>query len=319
MRSVLERKLAAWILARQGRDGLPVELDRRRLYVLPTRAGWGFGLLLLAMLIAALNYGNSLALLVTCLLGGLALVAMYQSHRNLLGLTITAAWTSPAFAGERGVLALAITNDSRLARYAVEFDACASTTDPIDLPRQSMRRVELAIPVARRGRLRIERLRVATTHPFGLFRAWTWVHAPLDLTVYPRPRGRLPFPEAAGPLQDGAAPRGADRDEWHGFRAFRDGDSPRQIAWTAYARGSPLLVKDYAGGRAVERLFDFDALEGLSTEARLEQLARWIVDAEARGEAYGLALRPARLDPERGPEHCRRALTALAHYGTPAP
>lgn len=307
--------MAAWVLARQGADRLPVRFARRRLYIVPTRAGVGFALLIVSMLIASLNYGASLALLITCLLGGFALVAMHQCHRNLLDLGLAAASANPAFAGEHAVLALTVVNGSPLPRYRVQIDTSAGGAVTTDLPRQGTRRIELAVPAPRRGVLRIDRIRVATTYPFGLFQAWTWVHAPLLITVYPRPRGVRSVPPCGGEESASLPAPGVDRDEWRGLRAFREGDSPRQVAWKAYARGAPLLVKEYASGRATRRLFDFDALAGLDTETRLEQLARWILDAEARGERYGLVLRGLRLAPENGERHCERALTALARYG----
>ncbi|HEY2274425.1 MAG TPA: hypothetical protein VGH61_02885, partial [Steroidobacteraceae bacterium] len=58
-------RMAAWVRRRQGSDVLPVTLARRRLYILPTRAGFGFGFLWILMLLAGLNYGNSLALFFT--------------------------------------------------------------------------------------------------------------------------------------------------------------------------------------------------------------------------------------------------------------
>ncbi len=319
MRSLLRRKMADWVLTRQGVDRFPLELVRRRLYILPTRAGLGFGLLVLGMLIAALNYANSLALLTACLLGGLALVAMHQCHRNLLALQITAALTTPAFAGERGLLGLTLANGSRLARYRVEVEAPETQGAAADLPPLATRRIELEVPAPRRGLVHIGRIRISTTHPFGLFRAWTWVHAPLTLTVFPRPRGGRPVPPHAGAERAHAWVKGDDEDEWRGLRAFVEGDSPRQIAWKAYARGAPLLVKEYAASGSQRRIFDFGELAGLDTEARLEQLARWIVDAEARGDTYGLVLPETSLPPRRGSEHYGRALTALALHGITAP
>jgi uncharacterized protein (DUF58 family) len=106
-------------------------------------------------------------------------------------------------------------------------------------------------------------------------------------------------------------------DEWRTLRPFRDGDSPRQVAWKAYARGSPLLVKEYSALGAELRLFDFAQLPQLEIEARLEQLARWIVDADSRGERYGL-LMPARVfEPDSGPQHRHECLEALARHGLP--
>ncbi len=62
------------------------------------------------------------------------------------------------------------------------------------------------------------------------------------------------------------------------------------MAWKAYARGAPLLVKEYTASGSAERLFDFSALAGLDTEQRLSQLAQWIVGSAADGERFGLQL-----------------------------
>src|SRR5580692_243846 len=99
MRAFMQRRMAAWIRRRQGSDVLPVTLQRRRLYILPTRVGIAFGALLLLMLVAGLNYANSLALLTTFLLAGLALVAMHACHRNLLGLGVVELASQDSFAG----------------------------------------------------------------------------------------------------------------------------------------------------------------------------------------------------------------------------
>ena len=316
LRAYLGQRMAAWVRRRQGADSLPVTLRRRRLYILPTRAGVGFGFLLFFMLAAGLNYGNSLALLLTFQLAGLALVAMHRCHRNLLDLVLAEAAGGAAFAGERGVLSVILANDSALARYRIEADVLDEAPSVTDLAQAARESLTLAVAAQRRGILVIERLRLATTHPFGLFRAWTWVHTPLELTVYPRPRGARPMPAQGGPQAGWTSHRGgADEDEWLGLRAFRDGDSPRQVAWKAYARGAPLLTKEYVASGSQLRVFDFDELHGLDTEARLEQLARWIVDAEARGEPYALELPDAHFDPDHGPEHRHACLSALARFG----
>ncbi|HUK02172.1 MAG TPA: DUF58 domain-containing protein [Steroidobacteraceae bacterium] len=317
LRARLKRRMAAWVLKRQGRDELPVELRARRLYILPTRAGVGFALLLLCMLIAGLNYGNSLALFLTFWLVGLALVAMYRCHRNLLHVVTAEALTTACFAGERGRITLTLRNDSALARQRIELDLTedAAENASVDLPVLSTRALSISVSAPVRGILRIGRLRLSTSYPFGLFRAWTWLHLPLELIVYPRPRGNLPPPQHAG-TKPGQAARGAgDEDEWLGLRVFRAGDSPRQVAWKAYARGAPLLVKEYASAGSDLRVLDYADLRSLGPEARLEQLARWIVDAEARDEHYALMLPGTQLDPDRGPEHRHRCLKALALYG----
>ncbi|HKZ72926.1 MAG TPA: DUF58 domain-containing protein, partial [Steroidobacteraceae bacterium] len=142
-----------------------------------------------------------------------------------------------------------------------------------------------------------------------------WVHAPIETVVYPRARGSRPPPASPQRREGQRANTGTGDDEWLGLRPFRDGDSPRRVAWKAVARGGALVVKDYGAASDDLRLFDFAALAALDIETRLEQLARWVVDAEARGDRYGLRLPYRMLEPGRGPEHRHRCLRELALYG----
>jgi uncharacterized protein (DUF58 family) len=313
--------MAAWVRRRQGEDALPVTLARRRLYILPSGAGIAFGFLWVLMLLAGLNYGNSLALYLTFLLAGFALVAMQECHRNLLGITLVAVHAPPMFAHGAGALVLTFENASRAPRPGLQAALDEGVPGTVDLPSQGRARLELPLTAARRGILVIERLRLTSTHPFGLFRTWTWVHLNVEVVVYPRPAGALPRPIASG-SHALARPSGSlGGDEWLGLKPFRDGDSPRQVAWKAYARGAPLLVKEYAPTGSDLCLFDYALVPLADTEARLAQLARWVVDAEAGGERYGLRMPGSELAPNRGPEHRHRCLAALALYGieTPAP
>ena len=312
----MQERAADWARRRQGPDRLPLTLARRRLYILPTRAGIAFGALLLTMLGAGLNYANSLALLLTFLLAGFALVAMHECHRNLLGLALLEAAAAPLFAGSAGALRLTLENPSGRAHYRIRVAVANEAAMVLDLPAGSRGQLALPIRASRRGLQRIDRLRVSSSHPFGLFRAWTWVHAPITVIVYPRPTGSLPLPADRG-ARSGTYPRGtAGADEWLGLRPFRDGDSPRQVAWKAYAREAPLLVKEYSSSGSPLRLLSLEDARQADTEARLEQLTRWIVDAEAGGDLYGLELPGERIPAHRGPDHRHKCLLALALYGS---
>lgn len=316
LRERLRQRAAEWARRRQGADRLPLTLARRRLYILPTRAGMAFGALVLTMLVAALNYANSLALLLAFLLAGFALVAMHECHRNLLGLSLLEAAAPPLFAGSAGTLLLTLQNGSRLARYRVATAVPDEPATPLDLTAGGRGQVALSIRAQKRGLQRIERLRVSSAHPFGLFRVWTWVHAPIVVIVYPRPAGSLPLPADSG-ISAGSWPQGAGgADEWFGLRPFRDGDSPRQVAWKAYAREAPLLVKEYSTAGSPLRLLSLDAARQPDIESRLAQLARWVVDAEAAGDLYGLELPGELIPAHRGPDHRHRCLLALALYGS---
>ncbi len=313
---VLRARVARWVRRRQGEDALPVTLARRRLYILPTRGGVAFAALTFVMLLAGLNYTNSLALFLTFLLAAFALVVMQQCHGNLLGVSVLGVSAPAVFAGRPAAVHVVLGNEAAGERLALEVALDDTPVVTGAAAAHARLRLQLPLPPHARGVVRIERLRISSAHPFGLFRAWTWVHTPLELLVYPAPAGRLP-PPAQDAQRTGARPRsGTDLDEWLGLRPFRDGDSPRQVDWKAYAREAPLLVKEYQPAGSELLLFDLAQVPGAEAEARLSQLARWIVDAEAAGDRYGLTVPGTRVPPARGPEQRHRCLAALARVGS---
>jgi len=314
----LRRRAALWARRRQGEDQFPLTINTRRIYILPTRGGVAFAALLFIMLLAGLNYANSIALLITFLLSGFALIAMHLCHRNLANVAVRGVSASNAFAGEHGRLSLTLENAADTARIGLECQVDGSERVVVSVPPDSTARADLAVMLERRGRLRIERIKLSTAFPFGLFRAWTWLHPQLSLLAWPMPRGRSePPPEMATGGNAPSVHRAGD-EEWAGLREFRDGDSPRQVAWRAFARGRGLLVKTYQSPAAHHRTFDLASTPGANIEQRLEQLAAWIVAAHSRGERYGLRL-AQQVPTDSGNEHRVRCLNGLALYGTADP
>jgi uncharacterized protein (DUF58 family) len=311
----LRERIRAWALRRQGQDVLPLRLASRRVYILPTPAGWTFALLVAVMFIAGMNYGNGLALLFSFWLAAFALVAMVQTQRSLAGTVLEAVGSEPTFAGGLATWRFDIQGRTELGDLRVDFDRgpAPRLQDP-GLVRDGSLRLQLL--VERRGRVRLPVLRISSTAPFGLFRTWTWLALDAAVLVYPRATGALPVPEAPG-HDTGSTQVEHGQDELAWLRDFREGDSPRQIAWKAYARGAPLLVREYRGAAARRREFDFDALAGLDVEGRLSQLTLWVVDAAARGESWLLRLPDTEPLEGSGSEHRDLCLARLAVHGLP--
>ena len=317
LRGFLADRATRWARRRQGLDTLPVTLVARRIYIVPTRAGAGLAALLLVMLAAGLNYNNSLALLLTFTLASFALVSLYQCHQHLLGLTVRTLAVEPGFAGEGLSLSVTLVGPDGGPLTAAAGLQAVLRQDGVRVSRATFLEASsltLVVPATRRGRWHLQQLGLETRAPFGLFRAWIWLHAEVSALVYPEPRGELPLPP--GPGQDAGRRREhSGVDEWVDLRPFREGDSPRQVAWKAYARGAPLLVREYHELSGEQLDFDIDRLPGLDTEARLSQLARWILAAEQHGATYALTLGSQHFAAANGPRHRDDCLAALALYG----
>jgi len=291
-----------------------LQLDRRRVYVLPTRAGLLFGLALATMLVTAINYGLALGYALTFLLASVALVSMLHTWRNLLGLTLRAGRVEPVHAGELAELGLLLHNGAGPERFAIALSV-PGTAQPtaIDVAARTEHLVTVALPTERRGWLAVPRMRLSTTWPLGLWRAWAWWHPAVRVLVLPRPESpAAPLPESGS---DGTERSGRGEEDFAAIRPFRAGDSPRRLAWKAMARtgGDALLIREFEGGAGGQLLLDWDALPGsLDPEERLSRLARWVVDAEAAGMQYGLRLPGTTLALDAGPVHRAACLEALA-------
>ena len=318
LRTAVADRVQRWARRRQGPDHAPLALERRRIYILPTKFGVVYGITTFVMLLGSMNYNNSLGFALTFLLVGLGLVAMHHCHRNLAGLVIAHVQAGEAFAGGSLKLALGCENPSAVARCGLRFECLDAVAElPYVAPAAPVL-ATLELSTEARGMLHIDRISVSTGFPLGLFRAWSWLYLAVDAIVYPKAAGnQSPWPSLEtdrGTL--GLMHRGDE--DFRGFRSYHPGDSPRHIAWKALARGAPLLVKDHAGATRAPLIFDLDQVQARDLESRLSQLCSWIVTADLQLNPFGLALPGKRIAPQSGARHRRRCLTALALFGMEA-
>jgi uncharacterized protein (DUF58 family) len=317
LRGRFDRRMRQWSLNRHGTDRLPLTIIRRRVYILPSGFGLVYALLLFGMLLAGLNYNNNLALALTFTLGSLGVVAMHYCHRNLAGLDVRAIEAEPLFVGQMGTLRVELLNSCKLERLDIEIRADHSAGIVVSVPAGERMACDVPVAATRRGRNRVARLTLATRFPLRLFRAWTWVYDCAEFIAYPKPEGKA-SPPLIEPATSGRhdTPAAGDED-FAGLREYRKGDSPRSVSWKAYARTEQLLAKEFSGAARRWLLLDWTSTPGAGVEARLSQLARWVVDAERGSDAYALTLPGTRLALGIGAAHRSRCLLALALHGEP--
>ena len=310
----VRRALEKWMRKRQGTPEASVQLHYRQIYIVPTRQGMLFALMLLVMWLGSINYSNSMGFMLTFLLGGMFTVAILHTFRNLQGLRITAGRCEPVFAGERARFPLDLENADRRLRPAIALAYGNEERSAVDVSAARTRRLAISIPTTARGVLRPGRFTVESRYPTGLFRAWSRIELDTSCLVYPRPEAG-PVPAPRPPVPRGQGRHGNEGDEdFRGLRRYQAGDSFRHLAWKAVAQGRDLQTKQFSGGAPDRLWLDWDTLEGLDTEARLGRLTRWIVDAEAAGRTYGLRLPTGVIPPASGRPHADRCLTALALF-----
>ncbi len=294
----------------------PVYLGSRRLYILPTRAGLVFSLLLLGLLIGAINYGVSLIYFFTFWLAAIAVMGMLHTQRNLSGLLLQGCPTAPVFAGESACFKLRVANSSRRTRLSLGLRHGQGQGETRDLAAGGEVLLELPLPQAERGWKTPGRFAIYSEFPLGLFRCWSVLDLDWGVLVYPRPAAdALPLPATEADDDAGVA-SGSEGTEFAGLRGYQPGDPPRRIAWKASARGGEtLLTKQFASGVARRLYLSWWRTPERDPEGRLSRLTRWVLDAHACGLCYGLELPGRKLPPRVGETHLRQCLEALARYG----
>ena len=314
VRRRLASRAARWARKRQGSDAHVTELRSRRIYILPTGVGLVFGLMTFAMLLGSMNYNNNLSFVLTFLLAGLGLVSMHHCQRNLVGLEVSFAGVEPVFAGQSATFRVAVTNHSQKHRHHIQLYIDRTTSDIDDLGPGESRVFQLEIPTEKRGYVELPRFGIRTLFPFELFRAWAWLHMDLSGLVYPKPADDAPDPPPSQTARGHRQHDARGEEDFAGLRRFHDGDSPRHVAWKAYARTGDLLSKQFSGADTSSQWLDYARVPAADVERRLSILTRWIIDADRLQRDYGVRLPGLEFPPAHGEAHRHRSLKALALF-----
>ncbi|MGL4251323.1 MAG: DUF58 domain-containing protein [Aeromonas sp.] len=287
-----------------------VRLVTRSLFILPTRMGLLYLLVLLAIYLLGTNYQNNLVLLVAYSLASLFMTAMWLTHRNLLGLELL---SGPLVLGEAGSqLPIPVKVQSQRPVRALHFYLNDATLW-LALADPQPRSLLLRVTSQHRGPLPLGRLRVESRYPLGLFRCWSLLDLQLEGWLAPKPEyGKLKGADSSAPQgqlgQLGPAPLG----DFDTLRQHQQGESLSRIAWKQLAQGRGLLSKQFEEPRQDDTHLAPERVASGDLERRLAVLAWWCADFGKRGTPFTLTLTGQTLGPDSGAAFVQRCQLALA-------
>ncbi len=317
-RAALAARWQRWWNARLPRTDT-LALTQRNLYILPTAAGWMLALTLLVLLVASINFQLNLGYLLTFLLAGSAAASIHVCHATLRGLTLHLLPPEPQFAGSAALLEVRLHSQRRRPRRAIAVALRGSEHWALaDVPAGGEAAVQVAFTPQRRGLHAVPMLTAQTLFPLGAFRVWTLWRPAAEVLVYPQPEQPAPPLPPGEPLAgSGAAALQHGGGELDGVRAWRQGDTLRQVVWKKAARtwasgAGELVSRDTQHSQRHELWLDTAATGLADPEARLSRLASWVLQADRLGLAYGLRLPGRQIAPASGAGHRRACLEALA-------
>lgn len=287
-------------------------LNHKNIFILPSSTGLAFGLLLVAMLLTAINYQNSLVYALTFWLLSIGHGTIWLTFRNLSGTSITAGKGKSGYLGDTFYLPIRLFSSKGWAvalNLGYPGNECADCT----VAPNTSENLELAFVPEQRGYLPLRRFKIQTRYPFGLLTAWSWVALEYPLLVYPKPE-HTPLRLALGSDGEGAASLQAIRGEEDiaGIRDYGYGDGLQQIAWKHSARTGELKTLEREQEDGTLCWLDWVTLAGLDSETRLSRLTSWVDQAEQLNWRYGLRIPGVEISPASGEQHKVACLEALA-------
>jgi uncharacterized protein (DUF58 family) len=292
--------------------GESIRLRRSNIFILPTAQGLLFIGTAMIIFVAAINYGLSLAFALAFLMVSLFLITILHSFHNLRGLTLKGLGAEPVFAGEAAHFHIVLHRDPNRRHESLRLRFLTGDSADVSLIHTTEQHVPLAVSVPVRGRFRAPRIIVESSFPLGLWRAWSRLDLSQVCVVYPRPLDCYldSIGGRAATGESNASSMGTE--DFHGMRDYQPGDSPRQIAWKTLARGQGLKVKQFVDAIEVESILDWNMFPELDPEDRLSSLCHLALKMDAAGCRYGIRIPGVEIAPDRGEQHRRQVLEALA-------
>jgi uncharacterized protein (DUF58 family) len=298
-----------------------VELQQRRIYLLPTGRGMFVILTAVVLLLVGINYQLSLAFVVAFLLAGLMQAALLVSYRNLRGLIVRAGRSPHCKMGESLVFSVALASPER-TREGVSLTAQAdgvgkfiSKSGPLSVAADATEVRPLAFTPTRRGLMPLRRIIVESRAPYGLIRAWSYVHFEWLGVTEPQPETPPPpLPLMAGDNDSSASRNLHVAHDPDSLRDYTPGDSLKRVAWKQVAKSGDWYTRTGDTGHRQEIELSWQAVALTDTEARLSRMAAWLLRAHNENCAYDLTLPNGHLPLADGSQQFADASLLLAAY-----
>ena len=271
--------------------------------------------ILILMLVAATNYQNSMAFLLTFILASLGFNVIIQSYRNLTGISIKTRRTDAIFAGQYLHIPIIVSSAEARNYYSIGFGTRDEVQQLLDIPAGEIRETSIKLHPEDRGWYQPGRLYTVTVYPFGMLRVWSWFQFEQQYLIYPTAidPGAIAY-SGAGKLQQEQTSLGVGNEDFFGIRSYRNGDPKRTIHWRAYAREQGLHTMEFVEPEGKSSILDYDDFAGYNTELRLSWLCFLVLQAESSGNRYGLKVPGSFIEPDHGSKHRHRCLQTLALF-----
>lgn len=292
-----------------------VTLDQNKIFIFPTREGFFFGLMIVAMFLGGVNYENTLVLAMSFCLAAMFIITILHTYRNLSGIVVEASHVESCFAGDDAAFAINVSRLGRRTHESIFLSWGDGIRRDCNLVDNREANVVMLLPAMQRGWFTPGRLKIYSDFPLGIIRAWSWLDLDVSCLVYPAPQKNNYVRVSAWDLMEGRAGKEAGADDFEGLKLYRPGDPLKHVHWKSLARSGELHSKVFVTSEQKNQWLDMAQLPALPLEERLSCLCYWVLRLSETEQSYGLRLPMQTIQPGKGLSHKRQCLSALAKFG----
>ena len=269
---------------------------RRQLYILPTKAGWVFSLLVFILFLASIKFSHQATFLLTFLLCGFGMISSFHTQKNINAITISLKDGSAIFANEKTDFICRLKNSTDVKRHNIWL-LCQDQHYCVNIEPNSTVKQSIQLEAKQRGLFSLPAVNITSHFPLGILFGWSRkFQSDATCMVYPEPKDILPIPSTIllqseeGQQQVlSTQSQQQNGEQISSLKPYQMGDRLRDIHWPSLAKNHQLVSKEYENSTEYKLIFSWQHVSNLNTEDKLSQLTYWLLDAEKNQTSYQLS------------------------------
>ena len=296
-----------------------------KIFIIPTRYGLYFIVIVFILFLISLSYGHSLAFTTTFVFVALVMTSAHFTNYNLAGVDIIAVHPpADTFEGGEARIKVTLRNTTKKHRFDLflkvsDYGEC----DAFTLAPGETSSHELSLKGLERGEYEIKRITVATSFPFGLFYAWKFWYEKQSFYIFPEiTQDNIELPKPLSNSKERGDHEGNPEigaEEFFGHQNYDVGMPLRAIDWKAYARGKGLLLKKFIEQSDVNYIINRNDFLSPKKEIRdketiLKNLTELVLSVHGTGASYALVMNEEQPQFGKGRGFCQENLKRLAKF-----
>ena len=294
-----------------------MKLRSNKTYIIPTRYGFVFLPLLLIEFTVSITFGHPFAYFMTFSTVSIIVLSAFYTNESLNEISIGYLETDLIESQKKSPIKFKLSLKEKFIRKEVSVEIPNNKFINKQTIYSGKEFLEVKVEFPNRGIFSIERLKVSSTFPFGLFYAWKYIDTNRHIYVYPKilqeqsNKLNTAFEEST---DRAISTVGSNNDDFLEHRKAQETDSWKHIDWKAYSRGIGFLSKVYSENQSQGLTFKIDSK---SSENELQTLVSSLFGTHVRNIPSTLLIDNVLISKGDNQEHidtCLRSICSLQFY-----